>query len=311
MKLVKKMIMTGVLVVAFSGLTGCIKPYNTPEFIEIQANQTAFLIPLVGDTSDQAVFESESLLAETKVATKEVQIPKRWVQMGREDWDGQWKNSAKLILVDRTPQTREWTSDANSGTFATNQGVTAKTKDGIKLTLNVNSTAQIDENMATKYLYVYNTNPLSQVMDTEVKTMVHSNLIEQVSKYTLEELDVEKIMVDLRKDVQGYFKDRGITVTALGFSSDPIYPTDIQNSMNEKIKAQNNQEAQAIANKTAEDKAKSQALQAQLQQDILTSQIKLKELENETKMIEKWDGKLPTVQGGGDGQILDISNLTK
>lgn len=310
-KVIKKVLTLGVLVVSLSGLVGCIKPYNTPEFIEIQANQTAFLIPLVGDTSDQAVFESEALLAETKVATKEVQIPKRWVQTGRRDYQGEYRNSAKLVLVDRSPQTREWTSDTNSGTSATNQGVTAKTKDGIKLTLNVNSTAQIDENMATKYLYFYNTNPLSQIMDTEVKTMVHSNLIEQVSKYTLEELDVENIMIDLRKDVQDYFKGRGITVTALGFSSDPIYPTDIQNSMNEKIKAQNNQEAQAIANKTAEDKAKSESLQAKLQQETLTSQIKLKELDNQAKMIEKWDGKLPVVQGGGEGQILDISSITK
>ena len=34
--------------------TGCIKPYDKPEFVTIEASQTAFLVPLVGDSSNQA-----------------------------------------------------------------------------------------------------------------------------------------------------------------------------------------------------------------------------------------------------------------
>ena len=65
---------------------GCRKPYDKPEFVTIEASQTAFLIPLVGDSSNQAVFESEELLLQAKVATKEIQIPHRWVQTGRQHW---------------------------------------------------------------------------------------------------------------------------------------------------------------------------------------------------------------------------------
>lgn len=288
-------------------LTGCIKPYNKPEFITIEANQTAFLIPLVGDTSEQGVFESEALLAETKVATKEVQIPKRWVQTGRRSWKGEWRASARLITVDRSPITREWTDE--NGTDSVNQAVTAKTKDGIKISLNVNGTAQIDESMATKYLYYYNTNPLSQVMDTEIKTMAHSRLIEEVAKYNLSDLNVEVIVTNVREEVQEYFLGRGITITALGLASDPVYPEDIQKAMNEKVKAQQNQEAQAIANKTAEDKAKSEAEQARLQQSTLQSQLELKELEIKQIIANKWDGKLSTIQGG-DGMNIIVDTVT-
>ena len=308
-KIIKKALLVGFLgVFSMTSLTGCVKPYNTPEFATIEANQTAFLIPLIGDTSDQGVFESEALLAETKVATKEIQIPKRWVQKGRMYWKGEWRPTAKVILVDRSPITREWINDTESGTAKTNQGVTAKTKDGIKLTLNVNSTAQIDESMATRYLYYYNTNELSQIMDTEIKTMVHSRLIEEVGKYKLEDLDTEKVMESVRTEVKEYFLGRGITITALGFASDPIYPEDIQKSMNDKIKALNAQEAQAIANKTAEDKAKSEALQAKMQQETLQSQIKLEELEIQRILANKWDGKQSLVSGTGN-QILDISSV--
>lgn len=307
MKKFKKMLLLGVISVAsMTSLTGCVKPYNKPEFQTIQANQTAFLIPLIGDTSEQGVFESEALLAETKVATKEVQIPKRWVQTGRMSWKGEWKPSARLITVDRSPVTREWTSE--NGTDSTNQGVTAKTKDGIQITLDVNCTAQIDEAMATKYLYYYNTNPLGQVMDTEIKTMAHSRLIEEVARYDLKDLDIKIIVKEVREEVQEYFLGRGITITALGLSSDPAYPKDIQQAMNEKVKAKQSQEAQAIVNKTAEDKAKSEALQAKLQQETLQSQIKLKELEILDKLAENWDGSVPKVVGAGN-QLLDVSSI--
>lgn len=305
-KNIRKSLALGLSALLFPTLTGCnvLKPYNTPEFVTIEANQTAFLIPLIGNTSEQGVFESEELLAKTKVATKEIQIPKRWVQTGKASFKGEWKPSAKLITVDRSPITREWTADVSGGTNNSNQGVTAKTKDGIKITLNVNATAQIEEKMATKYLYFYNTNALSNVMDTEIKTMAHSRLIEEVAKYDLNDLDIENIVKTVREEVQQYFLERGITITALGLASDPIYPEDIQKAMNSKVKAQQNQEAQAIMNKTAEDKAKSEAEQARLQQSTIQSQINLKELEIKQTIANKWDGKMPTVQTGNDSSVI-------
>ena len=38
-------------------LTGC-KPYDEPEFEEIDTSETGFLIPLEGDIEDQTSFES-------------------------------------------------------------------------------------------------------------------------------------------------------------------------------------------------------------------------------------------------------------
>lgn len=299
----KTLLLGFVAVASMTSLTGCVKPYNKPEFQTIQANQTAFLIPLIGDTSEQGVFESEALLAETKVATKEVQIPKRWVQTGRMNWKGEWKPSARLITVDRSPVTREWTTGA--GTSEKNEAVTTKTKDGIKVILNVNSTALIEEANATKYLYFYNTNPLTQVMDTEIKTMVHSKLIEQVGKVSLDELDAEKVMNQVREEVEEYFSDRGITITALGLASEPVLPEDIQKSMNEKIKAEKAQQTQAIANKTAEDKAKSEAEQMRIRQETFQKTLDMKKLEVQQKAIEKWNGALPNIMGADAMTVLN------
>lgn len=88
MKIKKLIVLLLVIVMSCILLTGCRKPYDKPEFVTIEASQTAFLIPLVGDSTTQSAFESEELLAEAKVATKEIQIPHRWVQTGRKHWMG-------------------------------------------------------------------------------------------------------------------------------------------------------------------------------------------------------------------------------
>ena len=94
MKMFKKVIFLAMILVIVLTFAGCRKPYDKPEFAKISPSQTGFLIPLVGDSSSQSAFASEELLAEHKVATKEVQIPHRWVQTGRMSWTGEWKPSA-------------------------------------------------------------------------------------------------------------------------------------------------------------------------------------------------------------------------
>lgn len=41
----------------------CVKPYDTPEYAEIDTSETGFLIPLEGDSRSQAKFQSEHTCA--------------------------------------------------------------------------------------------------------------------------------------------------------------------------------------------------------------------------------------------------------
>ena len=58
MKIKKLLILLLVIVMSCTLFTGCRKPYDKPEFVTIEASQTAFLIPLAGDTTTQSAFES-------------------------------------------------------------------------------------------------------------------------------------------------------------------------------------------------------------------------------------------------------------
>ena len=172
----KKMIaLVLLLAVSCCLFTGCRKPYDKPEFVTIEASQTAFLIPLVGDSSNQAAFESEELLLDAKVATKEIQIPHRWVQTGRRHWVGHYRASATLIVVERKPVSRSWESGASTAD-SSNRAIFGETSDNIGIYVGMNCTAMIEEKDAAKFLYRYNNTPLETIIDTDIKKMVEETV---------------------------------------------------------------------------------------------------------------------------------------
>lgn len=315
MKKTKKLLLVGLIVGVMGSTTACVKPYDTPEFYTIEASQTAFLIPLVGDTTSQASFESEELLAQAKVATKEVQIPHRWVQTGRFGWQGEWRPSAKLIVVERTPETREWSSAKDSGTSAKNQAIYAESKESIGFSVGMNCSAQIyTEDDAVKFLYSYNNKTLEQIMDSEIRARVESKFVEECAKYSLNEILVnkEQIMNAVREDVTNYFGDKGITITVLGMKDGIEYEDEsIQTAINEKFSSEQKLVTQENNNKVivskAEAEAEAQRIAAEAEADAnkkiaesLTPEL------IEKQKIEKWNGNVPQVQGSST-PIINMS----
>lgn len=285
--------------------TGCRKPYDKPEFVTIEASQTAFLIPLVGDTGDQAAFESEELLLQTKVATKEIQIPHRWVQTGRKHWQGEYRASATLIVVERKPVSRSWESGDSAAT-SSNKAIFAETSDGIGIYVGMNCSAQIEEVDAAKFLYRYNNTPLETIIDTDIKKMVEDEFNMAVAQFTSTDLLNHKaeIMEQVKKNVTEYFKDLGITITVLGLKEGISYENPaIQQAVDEKfaseqkLEIQQNENAANIAKAEAEAQAILIAAQAQAEAnrvlaESLTDEILLQ------MMYERWNGELPKVTDG-------------
>lgn len=319
MKKIVKRISSIVLCLGMMSTLAACKPYDKPELVTIEASQTAFLIPLVGNTTEQASFESEELLAQAKVATKEIQIPHRWVKTGRSLlWieNGEWRPSAKLIVVERTPETREWSADKESGTSVKNQAIYAESKESIGFSAGMNCSAQIySESDAVKFLYSYNNKTLEEIMDTEVRAKIESKFVEECAKYTLNEIlaNKEHIMDTVRGEVCNYFVDKGITITTLGLKDGFSYddPT-IQSAINEKfsseqaIVAQQNRNEVTISKAKAEAEALMIAAEAEAAANEAISKSLTGNLIDKIK-YEKWDGKLPTVSGSNAATLIDIT----
>lgn len=291
---------------------GCVKPYDKPEFVTIEASQTAFLIPLVGDTSDQGVFESEDLLLQAKVATKEIQIPHRWVQTGRRHWKGEYRATAKLIVVERKPVSRSWESGDSTAT-SSNKAIFGETSDNIGIYVGMNCTAMIEEKDAAKFLYRYNNTPLETIIDTDIKKMVEDRFNTETAKYTSTDLGAKKgeIMEAVKTYVVDYFKEYGITITVLGLKEGISFENPaIQQAIDKKFESEQKLVIQQNENEAniakAEAEAKAIVLKAEAEAEANSKlAASLTETILEKMYYDKWNGVLPTVYGA-DNAIVNV-----
>ena len=285
-------------------MTSCRKPYDVPEFQTISASQTAFLVPLVGDTGSQSAFESEELLLETKVATKEIQIPQRWVQTGRRSYTGEWRPSATLIIVERKPVSRSWESGDSAAT-SSNKAIFGETADNIGIYVGMNCTAMIEEKDAAKFLYRYNNTPLETIIDTDIKKLVEDRFNTEIGLVMSTDLASKKgeIMERVKTYVVDYFKDYGITITVLGLKEGISFENPaIQKALDEKfaseqkLEIQENENEANIAKAQAEAQAVLIAAEAEAQANAkIAASLTPNVLEK--MYYEKWNGELPYVYG--------------
>lgn len=270
-------ILAGLCVLLFAG---CMQPYHEEVLVDINTNETPFLIELEGD-NEQATLKSEDYLRKKLVQSKRIMIPYRWKQTGRQyiGWNGLWIPSARLILVDRQPETREWVSNSNQGTSKRDQGIWVESSDSVGFSTGISITARIDDHEnAVKFLYNYppkrkkdikdnsgwdtvvyqvDVTSLEEIMDREVRTKVQEIFADKAAEYTMDNLRDKKqeIMVTLRQEVVPFFADRGITITTIGMFGGFTYENPkIQEAIDEVFRQQQDEEVAKAEAKAAEQR---------------------------------------------------------
>jgi hypothetical protein len=225
--------------------SGCVKPYDTPEFKEIDTSETGFLIPLEGDSVSQAKFQSEDYLKQRKVAAKRVQITHRWSQEGRFHNSGRWIPTVRLIKVNRSPVTREWattqTSTAGGATQRADKAIWIESGDSVGFSMGFTCTAFIPEEEASRFLYWYPSGSLADVMDKEVRGRIQQAAAEVATKYPLDSLRSRKqeIADAVKTDVTNFFAARGVVITTVGMFGGMTYENpQIQKAIDDTFVAQ-------------------------------------------------------------------------
>jgi hypothetical protein len=299
-------------------LSGCPKPYDAEENAEVKNNETAFVIPLESKTDLQQKMQSVESLQKLQVATKRIQISHRWQKTGRFNTDGKWIPTIVVIKVDRTPITREWTATGNA---KKDEAIWVESQDSIGFSTGFTCTAYVQEKDAATFLYWYPTGSLANVMDNEIRGKIQTVVQRVAAEHKMDELrdlknTISKAVVD---DITEFFSQRGITIQNIGMFGGFEYENkEIQKSIDDVFVAQQ-QKNVALAMKQAQDdknKVIIMAAEAEAQARIKRAEgeakgiqlvaeaaakansnptfLKLKELENQAKWIEKWQGVLPT-----------------
>lgn len=293
-----------VVVVALLSVSSCQAYYadkDEVEYVTIKANQTAFLVPQVGDNkTSQSAFDSAAYLDAVKVAEKRIQIPHMLLpKRGVFNWN-KYIPSAVLYMVTREPFVRMWTKEAARGTSTKNEGFFLETSESINIDFGVSIGAHIQIKDAALYLFNFGVSdkvaegdnaeypsvvyarPLAEVMDTVVHQRVQSLLAREYGKRTADQAITEKaqMMETVEKQVVEEYAKLGITIEYIGYASALNFDEQIQQAINKVYVAK----MQALA---AENEMKAMSARAAL--------ANIEVIQGLSKAVEKWDGKLPNL----------------
>ena len=295
---------------ALAGLSSC-APYKTLDVVEVQSNETAWAIPLDAmSQSGQVKFNSVDFLNQKKVATKRIMVDKVQRSTGRMYWSIEWLPSVRVIKIDRSLVTRQWT-DGTKDRHDDDYGIGVVTGDSVKLRVGLTITASIEEDDASTYLYYHGARSLEQVLDQNVRSFAVSELTKEYSNLSLQEAQTEgdKIYERLFQSAKTAFKAKGVTIQYLGNAEGLTYADpNVQEAINRTYLAEQDaksaaqeQLARKIRNQTeilnAETQANSakkllDAKEATMFQNELT--VKLLTAQAQMKMAEKWSGQMPS-----------------
>jgi len=290
----------------------CIGPPKVEIVEEIANNETAFVIPLEGaNKTDQGKFGSVDYLEKKKVATKRVTLPQREKVTGRWGGDYVWIPTVKIIKVNRSPITREWTQGVEKGTSSNDDAIDVESKDSIGFSVGINITCSVLEEDASKFLYHYPGGSLQTTVDTNVRGFCASVLSREFGSRDLTKCkeDKREISTMLLTEVQKEFKDRGITVNSLGIVGGLIYDSkEIQKAIDDgyvaeqkikiatqekleqdKINEKNISVAKAEADAAAEFEKAAKSRTEMVRLDI--EKIKANAL---LQWVSKWNGNMPS-----------------
>lgn len=276
--------------------------YKTEKFEVIKPNETAYVIPLEGETkAGQAKFDSVEFLEAKKVATKRITISQREKSTGRMWWDYDWIDTVAIIKVDRTPITREWTGQREAGTHA--EGLHVESVDSIGFTFGVTTTTSIPEEDSSKFLYNYGSKNLGEVTDSNVRSFLLGKLSTACGNMPLADILKQKaqIFAEAVKEAKPYFKERGVSIDFCGMAEGLTFDNPkIQEAIDNKFVTENAKQvaineklAQDERNKMAIEKAKAEASAEADGQEIKNKMLIAKanaEAEAAKKFLEAKEG---------------------
>jgi hypothetical protein len=275
--------------------------YDKADFTEaytILPNESAFWIPDAGANRDnQSQFESEDYLKANKVAVKRFIVPHQKLSGSGSFFDF-YVPAGRLIIVDRTPFSREWVASQRRGTSAKDESFPRQSREGLNISVGVSIGASVLEGNAAKYLYrlgvlapvgdrsdpkiiftsVFYSRKLSDVMDDVGRKKVQTLVCDEIASRTFDKANEQavQVMEAVKQKASDYFAAVGITLDFIGWADTFTFDHDVQQAVNRRyIASQDQAVAAALAPYTA-------TIQALAAAEALRA------------FGQKTDGKLPT-----------------
>jgi hypothetical protein len=268
---------TGVLLVGTTHGRAFFEKTDRTEIYPILPNQSAFWIPEVGAVKDKQVqMDSEAFLNDNKVQLNRFQIPHQKLTGSAGNsvfagWD-YYVPSGRLIIVDRTPFSREWVDAVDRGTAARKEGIPCQSKEGLNVTVGVAIGASVSQANAARYLFrfgvlppkgevkgtadsvendgriiftsVYYSRSVQNVMDDFGRKKIQELICDQITSRTFDKVNEEaKLIKDTAaKQIVDFFAGYGITIDFVGWADTFAFDKEVQDAVNRLYIAKQDEE---------------------------------------------------------------------
>ncbi len=290
------------------GMSSC-KPYQKPIYVEVEPNETAYVIPMeTGNKANQTKMKSESYLEQNKVATQRIYIPTQWIQEGHGNGNGRWIQTVRVIKVNRTPVTREWNGSGSGSNKDKNESLEVESKESIGFNVNITATATIPEQSASLFLYSYSGKTLAQVMDLDIRGYIQTILTTEFGNRNLTTCQNERAIVFeiMRKNVTEHFSKFGVLIMNVGSAGQFTYSApEIQKAIDAKFESE--MKIQSANNEVLAANKFAQAKNTIVDQKMLDADIAIKLAF--AKAIETGKLNVPSTVAGSGVNLMELYGL--
>lgn len=211
---------------------------------------------------------------------------------------------------------QSYLTSGEKGDSKTDESFHASSKEGKDVKIDMTFTYQFQPENVVKVFNSFMGQDGKEVRDSFIKPNLVSWSKEIIAKYPVADTigaGRDTVNMALTEYIAKKFDPYGITISNVTLI-DVDVDEETRQSINAKITAQQNAETQAIKNQTSIDKAEAEAkvkittAQAEAEANKIVSDSITDELLKQKK-IDKWDGKLPKVQGSSTTAIIDSGDL--
>lgn len=219
--------------------TGCVRPYDKPEYVEVGPNETAFVIPMFTDenvkTEDQVhLNENVEFYKKNMVSSKLIQIPHKWIKTGRTARSGYYKGTVRVITVDLTPRSGNWLQNDKNA-------IKVETAASQGITIPMSYTVRIKPEDAALYLSYYKAVDFQSVIDTQINRFFAQEAGKAFHKVEYKDVAKQRdvILASAVDKTRDHFAQQGITIDQLAIVDGLIYDdASLQTNIDEQAKMQ-------------------------------------------------------------------------
>lgn len=219
-------------------------------------------------------------------------------------WEGMYED---IYIFPTYTQSRVWTANIRDDS-PIDEHFTLQSKEGVSIDADVGITYSIEPARVVDLFKKYRKD-VDTITNTYLRQYIRDGLNKYSTQYTTADLYGDgktKVIAAAEKEIREIMKENGIVLEKLYWVNSLRPPDNITEEINNKVAA-----IQIAQRKDNEVKAaEAQAQINRLNNGSLSNMnMRMKELENQSKAIDKWNGQLPGVMP--PGTTLPFLNIDK